>query len=53
MNTLDSTIVRLGIYIGQLESQVQELHRQLVEKIKEFDEYRKAHEPTDKPLDRL
>ena len=38
MNPLDATIVRLGVYIGQLEAQVQEIHRQLVEKTKELDE---------------
>ena len=48
MNLLDATIVRLGIYIGQLENQVQELHRQLLEKTKEFDEYRKTQESPDK-----
>jgi hypothetical protein len=39
MNPLDCTIVRLGAYIAQLEAQNTELHRQLVEKTKEFDQY--------------
>lgn len=38
MNPLDATIIRLGIYIGQLEQQVQELHKQLVDKTKELEE---------------
>jgi hypothetical protein len=42
MNLLDGTLVRLGVYIGQLEAQVSELHRQLLEKTKELDELRKA-----------
>lgn len=47
MNPLDATIIRLGIYIGQLEQQVQELHKQLVDKTRDFDEYRKASESPD------
>lgn len=34
MNPLEVMVIRLGIYIGQLEQQVQDLHKQLVEKEK-------------------
>jgi hypothetical protein len=48
MNQLDATIIRFGVYIGQLELQVQELHKQLVEKTKEL-EAATAKEATDDP----
>jgi septal ring factor EnvC (AmiA/AmiB activator) len=38
MNPLDAQTVRLGIYIGQLETQISELHKQLLEKSKEVDD---------------
>lgn len=48
MNPLDATIIRLGIYIGQLEAQVGELHSQLLAKTKECEDL-KASAPKEKP----
>lgn len=50
MNPLDATIIRLGIYIGQLEQQVQELHKQLVEATQVADRLKGAYADTVVPI---
>jgi molecular chaperone GrpE (heat shock protein) len=47
MNPLLPAIVQLSLQLAQLEAQNTELHRQLLEKSKEFDEYRKINEAPD------